>query len=133
MPTEEMARRGRDTLAFGPMRPVGLVDPRTGQRAHACVQLRQDDAEGRLFNIVGFQTKMTYPEQRRVFRMIPGLATAEFVRLGSLHRNTFVNSPARLRPTLQLRTAPRLFLAGQIIGVEGSGESAASGLPARLT
>src|SRR5204863_7336239 len=132
MPIEEMARRGRDTLAFGPMRPVGLVDPRTGTRPCAVVQLRQDDAAGTLFNIVGFQTKMTYPEQRRVFRMIPGLATAEFVRLGSLHRNTFVNSPALLRPTLQLRTAPRLFLAGQIIGVEGYVESAASGLLAGI-
>jgi len=128
MPIEEMARRGRETLAFGPMRPVGLVDPRTGARPYAVVQLRQDDAAGTLFNIVGFQTKMTYPEQRRVFRMIPGLANAEFVRLGSLHRNTFVNSPAVLRPTLQLRTAPHVFLAGQIIGVEGYVESAAAGL-----
>ena len=102
MPIEEMARRGRDTLAFGPMRPVGLIDPRTGTRPFACVQLRQDDAEGRLYNMVGFQTKMTYPEQRRVFRMIPGLERAEFVRLGSLHRNTFVNSPALLLPSLQV-------------------------------
>ena len=132
MPIEEMARRGRDTLAFGPMRPVGLVDPRTAKRPHACVQLRQDDAEGRLFNMVGFQTKMTYPEQRRVFRMIPGLAAAEFVRLGSLHRNTFVNAPALLLPTLQLRRRPRVFLAGQIIGVEGYVESAAAGLLAGI-
>ncbi len=132
MPIEEMARRGRDTLAFGPMRPVGLIDPRTGLRPHAVVQLRQDDAAATLYNIVGFQTKMTYPEQRRVFRMIPGLASAEFVRLGSLHRNTFVNSPAILMPTLQLRDAPRLFLAGQIIGVEGYVESAAAGLLAGL-
>lgn len=132
MPIEEMARRGRDTLAFGPMRPVGLVNPRTGKRPHAVVQLRQDDAAGTLYNIVGFQTKMTYPEQRRVFRMIPGLAAAEFVRLGSLHRNTFVNSPAVLLPTLQLRDAPRVFLAGQIIGVEGYVESAAAGLLAGL-
>ncbi len=128
MPIEEMARRGRDTLAFGPMRPVGLIDPRTGTRPFAVVQLRQDDAEARLFNMVGFQTKMTYPEQRRVFRMIPGLAGAEFVRLGSLHRNTFVDSPNVLLPTLQLRMARTTFLAGQIIGVEGYVESAAAGL-----
>jgi methylenetetrahydrofolate--tRNA-(uracil-5-)-methyltransferase len=132
MPIEEMARRGRDTLAFGPMRPVGLTDPRTGMRPHAVVQLRQDDAEGRLFNMVGFQTKMTYPEQRRVFRMIPGLAGAEFVRLGSLHRNTFIDSPSILMPTLQLRAARTTFLAGQIIGVEGYVESAAAGLLAGI-
>jgi methylenetetrahydrofolate--tRNA-(uracil-5-)-methyltransferase len=128
MPIEEMARRGRDTLAFGPMRPVGLVDPRTGRRPHACVQLRQDDAEGRLFNMVGFQTKMTYPEQRRVFRMIPGLAQTDFVRLGSLHRNTFVDAPALLLPSLQVIGRKRLLLAGQIVGVEGYVESAATGL-----
>jgi methylenetetrahydrofolate--tRNA-(uracil-5-)-methyltransferase len=132
MPIEEMARRGRDTLAFGPMRPVGLTDPRTGTRPYAVVQLRQDDAEGRLFNMVGFQTKMTYPEQRRVFRMIPGLAGAEFVRLGSLHRNTFIDSPSILMPTLQLRAARTTFLAGQIIGVEGYVESAAAGLLAGI-
>ncbi|MCC6847478.1 MAG: methylenetetrahydrofolate--tRNA-(uracil(54)-C(5))-methyltransferase (FADH(2)-oxidizing) TrmFO [Deltaproteobacteria bacterium] len=132
MPIEEMARRGRDTLAFGPMRPVGLIDPRTGARPFAVVQLRQDDVEGRLFNMVGFQTKMTYPEQRRVFRMIPGLAAAEFVRLGSLHRNTFVDSPNVLMPTLQLRAARTTFLAGQIIGVEGYVESAAAGLLAGI-
>jgi methylenetetrahydrofolate--tRNA-(uracil-5-)-methyltransferase len=132
MPIEEMARRGRDTLAFGPMRPVGLIDPRTGTRPFAVVQLRQDDAEARLFNMVGFQTKMTYPEQRRVFRMIPGLAGAEFVRLGSLHRNTFVDSPNVLLPTLQLRMAHSTFLAGQIIGVEGYVESAAAGLLAGI-
>jgi len=132
MPIEEMARRGRDTLAFGPMRPVGLIDPRTGARPFAVVQLRQDDTEGRLFNLVGFQTKMTYPEQRRVLRMIPGLAHAEFVRLGSLHRNTFVDSPAILMPTLQLQMARHTFLAGQIIGVEGYVESAAAGLLAGI-
>src|SRR6266436_3366641 len=132
MPIEEMARRGRDTLAFGPMRPVGLVDPRSGKRAHACVQLRQDDAEGRLFNMVGFQTKMTYPEQRRVFRMIPGLTSAEFVRLGSLHRNTFVDAPALLLPSLQVMGRKRLLLAGQLVGVEGYVESAATGLLAGL-
>jgi methylenetetrahydrofolate--tRNA-(uracil-5-)-methyltransferase len=132
LPIEEMARRGRQTLAFGPMRPVGLVDPRSGQRPFAVVQLRQDDREGHLFNMVGFQTKMTYPEQRRVFRMIPGLERAEFVRLGSLHRNTFVDSPRLLRPTLQLHGRDDLFLAGQMIGVEGYVESAAAGLLAAI-
>lgn len=132
MPIEEMARRGPDTLAFGPMRPVGLIDPRTGQRPFAAVQLRQDNQEGTLFNIVGFQTKMTYPEQRRVFRMLPGLEHAEFVRLGSLHRNTFVNAPRLLQPTLQLIDHPQTFLAGQLIGVEGYVESAAAGLFAAI-
>jgi methylenetetrahydrofolate--tRNA-(uracil-5-)-methyltransferase len=128
MPIEELARRGRDTLAFGPMRPVGLVDPRTGRRPHAVVQLRQDNLEGTLYSMVGFQTKMTYPEQRRVFRMIPGLEQAEFVRLGSLHRNTFIHSPSLLRPTLQFVGRDDLFFAGQLIGVEGYVESAAAGL-----
>lgn len=128
MPIEEMARRGRDTLAFGPMRPVGLIDPRTGSRPYAVVQLRQDNAAATLYNMVGFQTKMTYPEQRRIFRMVPGLERAEFVRLGSLHRNTFVNSPRVLLPTLQLRRRPQTFLAGQLVGVEGYVESAATGL-----
>jgi len=132
MPIEEMARRGRDTLAFGPMRPVGLTDPRTGKRPFAVAQARQDDAAATLYNLVGFQTKMTYPAQRRVLRMIPGLHAAEFVRLGSLHRNTFINSPAVLHPTLQLRAAPTVFLAGQLIGVEGYVESAASGIVAGL-
>jgi methylenetetrahydrofolate--tRNA-(uracil-5-)-methyltransferase len=132
MPIEEMARRGRDTLAFGPMRPVGLIDPRTGKRPYAVAQARQDNAAATLYNLVGFQTKMTYPAQRRVLRMIPGLANAEFVRLGSLHRNTFINSPTVLRPTLQLRGAPGVFLAGQLIGVEGYVESAASGILAGL-
>jgi len=128
MPVEEMARRGKDTLAFGPMRPVGLDDPRTGKRPFAVVQLRQDDVEGRLFGLVGFQTKMTYPEQRRVFRMIPGLEQAEFVRLGSLHRNTFLNAPRVLTRTLAVHARPRLFVAGQLTGVEGYVESAATGL-----
>ncbi len=105
MPIEEMARRGAQTLAFGPMKPVGIIDPRSAQRPFAVVQLRQDDREGRLYNMVGFQTKMTYPAQRQVLRMIPGLEHAEFVRLGSLHRNTFIDSPRLLRPTLQLKTA----------------------------
>ena len=132
MPIEEMARRGPMTLAFGPMRPVGLTDPRTGKRPFAVVQLRQDDREGRIYNIVGFQTKMTYPEQRRVLRMIPALQRAEFVRLGSLHRNTFIDSPRLLRPTMQLRTRDDLFLAGQMVGVEGYVESAAAGLLAAI-
>jgi methylenetetrahydrofolate--tRNA-(uracil-5-)-methyltransferase len=127
-----MARRGRDTLAFGPMRPVGLVDPRSGRRPFAVVQLRQDNAAATLYNIVGFQTKMTYPAQRSVFRTIPALAQAQFVRLGSLHRNTFLNSPQILRPTLQLRADPDVFLAGQLVGVEGYVESAATGLLAGL-
>jgi methylenetetrahydrofolate--tRNA-(uracil-5-)-methyltransferase len=132
MPVEEIARRGRNTLAFGPMKPVGLTNPRTGRRAHAIVQLRQDDTEGRLWSMVGFQTKMTYPEQRRVFRMIPGLEKAEFVRLGSLHRNTFINSPTALRPTLQMRSRESLFVAGQLVGVEGYVESSAAGMLAGI-
>ena len=132
MPIEEMARRGPKTLAFGPMRPVGLTDPRTGRRSAAVVQLRQDDREARLYNIVGFQTKMTYPEQRRVLRMIPGLERAEFVRLGSLHRNTFIDSPRLLNPALNLQTRPDIFVAGQMIGVEGYVESAAAGLLAAI-
>src|SRR5260370_24139947 len=103
MPIEEMARRGPMTLAFGPMRPVGLSEPRSGNRPFAVVQLRQDDAAGPLYNMVGFQTKMTYAPQHRVLRMIPALAKAEFVRLASLHRNTFIDSPRLLRPTLQLK------------------------------
>jgi methylenetetrahydrofolate--tRNA-(uracil-5-)-methyltransferase len=132
MPIEEMARRGPKTLSFGPMRPVGLLDPRANRRPAAVVQLRQDDREGRLYNMVGFQTKMTYPEQRRVFRMIPGLRDAQFVRLGSLHRNTFIDSPRLLTPALNLRARPDLFMAGQMIGVEGYVESAAAGLLAAI-
>ncbi|MCS6926578.1 MAG: FADH(2)-oxidizing methylenetetrahydrofolate--tRNA-(uracil(54)-C(5))-methyltransferase TrmFO [Candidatus Binatia bacterium] len=132
LPIEEMARRGKDTLAFGPMKPVGLLDPRTGARPYAVVQLRQDDQAGTLWSMVGFQTKMTYPEQRRIFRTIPGLERAEFVRLGSLHRNTFIDSPRLLQPTLQFRGRHDLFFAGQLIGVEGYVESAAAGLLAGL-
>jgi methylenetetrahydrofolate--tRNA-(uracil-5-)-methyltransferase len=132
MPIEEMARRGPQTLAYGPMRPVGLSDPRTGRQPFAVVQLRQDDHTGRLYNMVGFQTKMTYPAQRRVLRMIPGLERAEFVRLGSLHRNTFIDSPRLLRPTLQLHARDDLLMAGQMIGVEGYVESAAMGLLAGI-
>ncbi len=127
LPIEEMARRGKDTLAYGPLKPVGLTDPRSGARPYAVVQLRQDDRAGTLWGLVGFQTKMTYPEQRRIFRTIPGLANAEFVRLGSLHRNTFIESPRLLRPTLQLRQRDDLFFAGQMVGVEGYLESAAAG------
>jgi methylenetetrahydrofolate--tRNA-(uracil-5-)-methyltransferase len=132
LPIEEMARRGKDTLAFGPMKPVGLLDQRTSERPYAVVQLRQDDRAGTLWNMVGFQTKMTYPEQRRVFRMIPGLEKAEFVRLGSLHRNTFIDSPRLLHQTLQFRERSDLFFAGQMVGVEGYLESAATGLLAGL-
>lgn len=132
LPIEEMARRGRDTLAFGPLKPVGLSDPRTGKRPYAVVQLRQDDRAGSLWGMVGFQTKMSYPEQRRVFRSIPGLERAEFVRLGSLHRNTFIDSPRLLKPTLQFRDRAALFFAGQMVGVEGYVESAAAGLLAGL-
>ncbi|MBI3303466.1 MAG: FADH(2)-oxidizing methylenetetrahydrofolate--tRNA-(uracil(54)-C(5))-methyltransferase TrmFO [Deltaproteobacteria bacterium] len=132
LPVEEMARRGKDTLAFGPMKPVGLSDPRSGERPFAVVQLRQDDRAGTLWGMVGFQTKMTYPEQRRVFRLIPGLEKAEFVRLGSLHRNTFIDSPRLLKPTLQFKGRDDLFFAGQMIGVEGYLESAAAGLLAGL-
>ncbi len=128
MPIEEIARRGRETLRFGPMKPVGLEHPKTGKMAHAVVQLRQDDTEGRLFSMVGFQTKMKYPEQRRVFRMIPGLEDVEFVRLGSLHRNTYINSPQILARALNMRTCESIFVAGQLVGVEGYVESAATGL-----
>jgi methylenetetrahydrofolate--tRNA-(uracil-5-)-methyltransferase len=132
MPIEEMADRGKETLAFGPMRAVGLIDPRTGKRPYAVVQLRQENREKTLYNLVGFQTKMTYPHQRRVFALIPGLANAEFVRLGSLHRNTFINAPQHLLPTLQWRQRKTLFFAGQMTGVEGYIESAATGLLAGI-
>lgn len=132
LPIEELADRGRETLSFGPMRAVGLIDPRTGQRPYAVVQLRPENQEKSLYNLVGFQTKMIYPEQRRVFAMIPGLAKAEFVRLGSLHRNTFINAPEHLLPTLQWRRRSNLFFAGQMTGVEGYIESAATGLLAGI-
>ncbi|MBI4764427.1 MAG: methylenetetrahydrofolate--tRNA-(uracil(54)-C(5))-methyltransferase (FADH(2)-oxidizing) TrmFO [Deltaproteobacteria bacterium] len=132
LPIEIMARRGRDTLRFGPMKPVGLPDPRTGKIPYAVVQLRQDNQEGTLFNMVGFQTKLRWPEQERVFRLIPGLEQAEFARLGSIHRNTFVNAPEVLLPTLQLKKDPRIFLAGQITGVEGYVESSAMGILAGI-
>jgi methylenetetrahydrofolate--tRNA-(uracil-5-)-methyltransferase len=132
MPIEVLAERGEMTLAFGPMKPVGLRDPRTGRDSFAVVQLRQDDRHANLYNLVGFQTKLTYPEQERIFRTIPGLENANFARLGSMHRNTFINTPAALNETLQLRQAPNIFFAGQITGVEGYVESAASGLLAGL-
>ena len=128
LPIEVMAERGMETLAYGPMKPVGLRDPRTQQRPHAVVQLRQDNALGTLFNMVGFQTKLKHGEQTRIFRMIPGLQAAEFVRLGGIHRNTFLNSPKLLDATLRLKAQPRLRFAGQITGCEGYVESAAVGL-----
>ena len=128
LPIEVMAARGVDTLRFGPMKPVGLTDPHTGKRAHAVIQLRQDNALGTLWNIVGFQTKLRHAEQTRIFRLIPGLEGAQFARLGGLHRNTFLNGPRLLDPELRLRAEPRLRFAGQITGVEGYVESAAVGL-----
>jgi methylenetetrahydrofolate--tRNA-(uracil-5-)-methyltransferase len=132
LPIEEMADRGKDTLAFGPLKPVGLTDPRTGARPFAVVQLRSENRQGTCFNLVGFQTRLRQGEQERVFRMIPGLERAEFVRWGSVHRNTFVDSPRVLSASLQLRTNPRFFLAGQITGVEGYMESTAMGLLAGI-
>lgn len=130
MPVEEMARRGIDTLLYGPLKPVGLEDPKTGKRPYAVVQLRQDNAADSLYNIVGFQTHLKWPEQKRVFGLIPGLENAEFVRYGVMHRNTFINSPELLRPTLQYKDKDDLLFAGQMTGVEGYIESAASGLVA---
>ncbi|MDY0212225.1 MAG: methylenetetrahydrofolate--tRNA-(uracil(54)-C(5))-methyltransferase (FADH(2)-oxidizing) TrmFO [Desulfuromonadaceae bacterium] len=132
MPIEEMARRGERTLAFGPLKPVGLPDPRTGREPYAVVQLRQDNRAATHYNIVGFQTKLTYSEQKRIFRTIPALEHAEFTRLGSVHRNTFINSPRCLSPSLQLKEDVRVFFAGQITGVEGYVESAACGFIAGL-
>jgi methylenetetrahydrofolate--tRNA-(uracil-5-)-methyltransferase len=131
-PIEVQAERGRQTLLFGPMKPVGLVDPRTGNRPFAVVQLRQEDLYGSCYNMVGFQTKLKWPEQKRVFRMIPGLEKAEFLRLGSVHRNTFINAPLLLKETLQSRQNDKLFFAGQIVGVEGYVEAAAMGLLAGI-
>lgn len=132
LPVEEIARRGDQALAFGPMRPVGLTDPRTGRRPYAVLQLRQDNLAGTLYNMVGFQTNLKWGEQQRVFRMIPGLERAEFMRYGMMHRNTYLNSPTLLLPTLQFRTRPNLFFAGQITGVEGYVGNAATGLLAGL-
>ncbi len=130
LPIEVMAERGRETLRFGPMKPVGLTNPHTGRQAHAVVQLRQDNALGTLYNIVGFQTKLKYAEQMRIFRTIPGLENADFARLGGIHRNTFLNSPRLLDATMRLKADPRLRFAGQVTGVEGYVESAAMGLVA---
>jgi len=132
LPIEVMAERGKDTLRYGPMKPTGLIDPKTGKEPYAVVQLRPENKEKTLYNIVGFQTKLKYQEQIRIFRMIPGLEKAEFARLGSIHRNTFVNAPLVLKPTLQLKKNPYIFLAGQITGVEGYVESTATGLIAGL-
>jgi len=127
LPIEVMADRGRQTLLFGPLKPVGLIDPKTGQRPYAVLQLRPENAHGSCYNLVGFQTKLTYPEQRRIFRMIPGLEQAEFLRCGSIHRNTYINAPILLQDTLQVKKQPRIFFAGQLVGVEGYVEAAASG------
>jgi methylenetetrahydrofolate--tRNA-(uracil-5-)-methyltransferase len=127
LPIEEMARRGKDTLRFGPLKPVGLVDPRTGSRPYAVVQLRQEDKAGKLWNLVGFQTNLKWGEQQRVFRLIPGLEAAEFVRFGVMHRNTFLNSPQLLLPTLQFRRRPTLLAAGQLVGTEGYACAVAGG------
>lgn len=132
MPVEAMAKRGEKTLAFGPLKPVGLIDPNTGRMPYAVVQLRQDNAEGTLYNLVGFQTNLTFPEQRRVFGMIPGLQNAEFVRYGVMHRNSYMDSPGKLSPRFELKKRPGAFFAGQITGVEGYVESAASGLSAGI-
>jgi methylenetetrahydrofolate--tRNA-(uracil-5-)-methyltransferase len=132
LPIEELARRGRDTLRFGPMKPMGLTDPRTGRRPWAVVQLRQENLRARSFNLVGFQNHMKFGDQARVLRLIPGLEKAEFLRFGQIHRNTYINAPALLTPTLQLRTEPRVFFAGQISGVEGYVEAIATGLMAGI-
>ena len=132
MPVEEMAKRGRDTLLFGPLKPVGLVDKRTGKHNHAVIQLRKENEEGTMYNIVGFQTHLTFPEQRRVFRMIPGLEGAEFLRYGIMHRNTYLNSPGLLKATYGMREKEGIYFAGQMTGVEGYIESAGSGFLAGL-
>jgi methylenetetrahydrofolate--tRNA-(uracil-5-)-methyltransferase len=132
LPVEEMARRGRDTLRFGPMKPVGLRDPRSGREPFAVVQLRQEDRAGQMWNLVGFQTRLRTAEQQRVFRTIPGLAHAEFLRYGSVHRNSYINAPAALTPHLSARDDPTVLFAGQLTGVEGYTESAATGLLAGI-
>ena len=132
MPVEVMARRGKDTLVYGPLKPVGLVDKRTGEPSYAVVQLRCENLEKTMYNLVGFQTHLTFPEQRRVFRMIPGLENAEFLRYGVMHRNTYLNSPELLDATYAMRSRPEIFFAGQMTGVEGYIESAGSGFVAGL-
>ena len=133
VPIEELARRGPKTLAFGPMKPIGLIDPRTGRRPYACVQLRQENKEGTLWGLVGFQTRLKWGEQKRILHMIPGLENAEFVRYGVMHRNTYVNAPRLLDLTCQLREHPGIYLAGQMTGVEGYLESAAIGMMTGLS
>jgi methylenetetrahydrofolate--tRNA-(uracil-5-)-methyltransferase len=132
LPIEVMVKRGDDTLAFGPMKPVGLIDPKTGQRPFAVVQLRHENREGTLFNMVGFQTRLKQKDQERIFRMIPGLENAQFARYGSIHRNTFINAPRIIFPTLEVRMRPGIFITGQLVGVEGYVESAAVGIVAGL-
>lgn len=132
LPIEEIARRGKDTLLYGPMKPVGLIDPQTGKRPYAVVQLRKENIEGTLLSLVGFQTKLKYPEQIRIFRLIPALREAELVKLGSIHRNTFIQSQKLLLPTLQLKKDKKIFFAGQITGVEGYMASAATGIIAGI-
>ena len=132
MPIEVMASRGRQTMLFGPLKPVGLIDPRTGEQPHAVIQLRQDNSAATLYNIVGSQTHLKWPEQKRVFQLIPGLENCEIIRYGVMHRNTFINSPKLLRPTYQYKDRDSLFFAGQMTGVEGYVESAASGLLAGI-
>jgi methylenetetrahydrofolate--tRNA-(uracil-5-)-methyltransferase len=132
LPIEEIARRGRDTLRFGPMKPVGLIDPRTGKRPYAVVQLRQENLRADSYNLVGFQNHLKFGEQARVLRLIPGLENARFLRYGQIHRNTYINSPSLLRETLQMKTHSRVFFAGQICGVEGYVESIATGLLAGM-
>ncbi len=128
LPVEILARRGKEALAFGPMRPVGLVDPSTGKRPYAVVQLRQDNLAGSLYNLVGFQTNLKFSEQRRLFRMIPGLEKADIIRYGQMHRNTYICSPRNLNPSLQFKNRPEIFFAGQITGVEGYLGNIATGL-----
>ncbi len=132
LPVEVIVERGRDTLRFGPARPVGIIDPRTGRSPFAVVQLRAENSLFTMYNMVGFQTKLKYPEQRRVFRMIPGLESAEFLRYGSVHRNTYIHAPSLLRPSLQMKDKDGIFFAGQIVGVEGYSESAAMGIVAGI-
>jgi methylenetetrahydrofolate--tRNA-(uracil-5-)-methyltransferase len=132
LPVEEMAKRGRETLRFGPMKPIGLHDPRTGREPHAVVQFRREDRAGQMWNLVGFQTRLRIPEQQRVFRMIPGMANAEFLRYGSIHRNSYINAPASLGEALRVRDGAPLFFAGQLTGVEGYTESLGTGLLAGI-
>ena len=132
MPVEVLAKRGEDTMRFGPLKPVGLIDKRTGKRPYAVVQLRKENAEGTMYNLVGFQTNLKFGEQKRVFSMITGLENAEFVRYGVMHRNSFIDSPRLLKPSYSLKSDPDIFFAGQITGVEGYIESAASGIMAGI-